>query len=95
MSQYLLITVCEREIAVEWFTDFKAARAQMLEELGEEFATSAHNPNDGGETWRQIAAHTKFDDYAGEEYNFAFGATWAWSNLDRDWNMDWKIVEVA
>lgn len=95
MSRYLLISVCDREICTEQFADLETARAQMLKELGEEFAGSDHDPGDGGETWERIATNTEFWEYEGDEHNFAFGETWAWSNMNRKYDFDWKIVEVA
>ena len=92
---YILVTVCERDIAVQQFETLEAARAQMMCELEDEFYESDYFPNDDGEMWNRIASHAVFREYECEDDGFAFGDTWAWSNLDSSHNFDWKIVQLA
>lgn len=82
---YMLISVCEREIVTKQFDTLEEAQKQMISELKYEF----DKYDDYKITWDEIENEDSFEcDY------FGFGAGWAWSNLDDDYNCDWKIVEI-
>ena len=89
---YLLISVRERNIRTQQFDSFEEARAQMMDELGSEFARERVECGGGNlEEWERIAECDAYDD---EDCEFAFGKTEAWSNMDSDHNFDWKIVQL-
>lgn len=84
-ERFLLITVCERDIATEVFPSFEKARKQMMDELKDEF-TKGNNPSE----WETYEALPRF-----ECDNFCFTETTAWSNLDDDNNCDWLIIPIG
>lgn len=91
MYGYMLVTVVEREISTEQFDNFDEARTKMLSELKEEYVR-----HDGSEEYfNNIDSSEKYYDYdeLGDS-RFAIGRDWAWSNIDDDWCMDWRIVPI-
>ena len=82
---YMLISICEREIVTEQFDTLEEAQKQMISELKYEF----DKYDDYKITWDEIENENSFECDC-----FGFGAGWAWSNLDDDYNCDWKIVEI-
>ena len=84
---YILITVCEREIATELFDLYEQAFAKMLEELGQEYSKE----EDFKETWEEFLVANP------QEYEcdcFGYSKYTAWSNVDDDKLCDWKIVPI-
>ncbi len=98
--KYMLISVCEREIETAKFDTYEDARNAMMHELYEEYYRDyyshvASNVEEIEATWSTIVCHDVYDsidDWGNTK--FAFGEMWAWSNIDPDWNYDWKIVEI-
>ena len=81
MNNFMLISVCEREIITEQFSTFESARTQMLKELNEELEK------------RDIEA-LQIDNLVDDEEEYGLGRDWAWSNVDDDCLCDWKIVQL-
>lgn len=91
MYGYMLVTVEEREISTEQFNSFDKAREKMITELKEEYARyygseKDFNNIDLSESYYEV-------DEIGDSI-FAIGRDWAWSNIDDDWCMDWRIVPI-
>lgn len=84
-ERFLLISVCERDIATEVFPSLEKARKQMMDELKDEF-TKGNKPSE----WETYEALPRY-----ECDDFCFTETTAWSNLDDDNNCDWLIIPIG
>lgn len=91
MYGYMLVTVEEREISTEQFDNFDKAREKMITELKEEYARCYGLEKDFGNIDLSEIYYER--DEQGDDI-FAIGRDWAWSNIDDDWCMDWKIVPI-
>lgn len=89
--KYMLIEVCEREITTNKFATFAEANDAMMKALYEEYKQFCNGEDNWKENWNNITSNDRYDD---EDMRFSFGRKWAWSNLDSDFNMDWKIVHI-
>lgn len=104
MSKYMLISVCERDIATEQFDSFEDARNQMMNEVEREVwdilselpevedVMDEDGDYDDEDVWNEIKNLDRYE-YS-DDYGFAFGEKWAWSNVDDDYKYDWLIVEI-
>lgn len=84
-ERFLLISVCERDIATEVFPSLEKARKQMMDELKDEF-TKGNKPSE----WKEYEDLPRY-----ECDDFCFTETTAWSNLDDDNNCDWLIIPIG
>lgn len=84
-ERFLLISVCERDIATEEFPSLEQARKQMIDELKDQFI-KGNNPS----KWEAYADLPRY-----ECNDFCFTETTAWSNLDDDNNCDWLIIPIG
>jgi len=84
-GKFLLISVYERDITTELFTNLQAAHDQMLSELKSEFCKG--NSEDDWELFARLPS------YSGDDFSFAERT--AWSNLDDDCDCDWLIVKLS
>lgn len=82
--KFMLITVCERDIATAIFPSLAMARKQMMDELKDEFLK--------GNSMREWEEYENLTVYEGSD--FSFTETTAWSNLDDDQLCDWLIVPL-
>lgn len=87
--KYILITVCEREIYTQEFNTLADAQKQMLSELMDEVIDS-HWDDD---VYNAVSQY-KFDSPMNMFDDFYISSDMAWSSLDDDWNLDWKIVAI-
>ena len=84
-ERFLLISVCERDIATEVFPSLEKARKQMMDELKDEFV-KGNKPSE----WMEYENLPRY-----ERDDFGFTKTTAWSNLDDDNNCDWLIIPIG
>ena len=93
MYGYMLVTVEEREISAEQFDSFDKAREKMITELKEEYARCYGSEKDFNNIdLSEIYYYYERDEQG--DYIFAIGCDWAWSNINNDWCMDWRIVPI-
>lgn len=89
--RYMLITACERDIETEMFEDFDTAHKVMLYELRHQFTDRGYDKDDFNNVMNNDS-YTWVNDCG---FAFAeFGKSYAWSNVNDDYTMDWKIVEI-
>lgn len=93
MGKYMLITVCEREIMTDIFNTFDDARKAMMDEVWKEILESnfdideaAQFMNDDSHTWSSDSGYYDV---------LEFGKYYAWSNVNDDYPMDWRIVGIS
>lgn len=91
MCGYMLVTVEEREISTEQFDSFDKAREKMVLELKEEYFRYYGLEKDFNNIDLSESYYER--DELGDDI-FAIGRDWAWSNIDDDWCMDWRIVPI-
>lgn len=92
--RYMLITVCDREIATEIFYSFDAARNKMLDGVWDELVESGDYDLDEEKKFLNDESHIWHDNWNNNWEVLEFGKNYAWSNVNDDYPMDWKIVEI-
>ena len=90
--RYMLITVCDREIVTEIFYSFDAARKKMMNGVWSEVLEAGFDI-DEAEQFMNDESHTWYDDWDNGDV-LEFGKSYAWSNVNDDYAMDWQIVEI-
>lgn len=81
-KNYVLVSVCERDITVSFFDDFKSAHKEMIEELCETVSYE--------DVKQEIIENADSFSYNSDEWGMA--RTSCWSNL-HNMNNDWSIFE--
>lgn len=90
--RFELISVWTDDISHEFFTTKEAAYAVMLAELKSEFD---EHYDDDNITWNDILNILKSNgEYQPCDAEFGIGKITAWSNLDDDDPVDWKIMSL-
>lgn len=90
--RYMLITVYDRDIVTEIFDSFDAARNKMLDGVWDELVESGDYDLDEEKQFMNDDNHMWLDNWNWEVLEF--GKDYAWSNVNDDYSMDWKIVEI-
>ena len=86
MKKYVLVTVWEREISDEIFNTLEDAQKAMRKYLETEL-------NECLENYPKVDLSQEYES-SDDNYLYGYGPTYAWSNVDRHCDLDWKIIEV-
>lgn len=89
MAIHILISVYDESISTEQFDSFDAARAKMMEELGDELIRYGEE-----DEWNEVKDLEAFSNEEVGYYGYGFSKDCASCYIDHKCSCQWQIVEV-